>query len=273
MMITLLSLAVLIPDPTQPRRAMTDADRNALDESIRRHGLLLPLRVRPADASGSHVIVSGHRRHDSLTRLGESSAPCVIVIGPLSEAEILEEQLVENLQRSDLSAMDEARGYERYMVVKQCTAAAAATALAISPARISRALRLLTLPVAAQQAVLAGLLAADAAYHLARMPEGPDRTELIDRALQNNLSRDEAARAAKKSARREASDIIPVRRVTCVLTGGRTLTISGSAIQIDSLIETLEEVLKDARKARTQGWDVTTLAKVFRDRAATGGAS
>jgi len=91
------------------------------------------------------------------------------------------------------------------------------------------------------------------------------------RAGAGTLSRDEAARAARKPSASNPSST-PVRRVACRLSGGRTLTLAGAGLHLDALIDTLEEVLKEARKARGQNWDVATLAKVFRHRAAKGGA-
>ena len=61
--------------------------------------------------------------------------------------------------------------------------------------------------------------------------------------------------------------------MTCKLPGGRSLSLSAASIDVATLIEALEEALKEARKARQQGLDVTTLAKVLRDRAANGGAA
>jgi hypothetical protein len=147
------------------------------------------------------------------------------------------------------------------------TAARAAEELHVSPARISRALPLLALPDEFQAAVRTGRLRQETAYYISRV-EGEDRAHLFARALAGTLSRDEAARAAK--ATRPQTAEAPVGRVTCKLPGGRSLTVSGAAIKLDGFIQTLELVLQEARKARQQNWDLTTLAKVFRDRSAGG---
>jgi ParB family transcriptional regulator, chromosome partitioning protein len=262
-----LPLTALVPDESQPRRAASAIEFEALVASIRKRGLLLPLRVRPADREGQHLIVSGHRRHAALLQLGVAEVLCVLVEGPLDEATILAEQLAENLHRENLNPLDEAEGYRRYLDARGIPAARAAEELQVPPARISRALALLDLPEELREGVRAGRIPKDAGYHLSRLPEGSERQRLFAQALAGSLSRDTAARAAQ-AARREAPESIPVARVACKLPEGRSLTLVGAAITLESLIKTLEDFLKEARKAHQQGWDVTTLAKVCRDRAA-----
>ena len=263
-----LPLNALFHDPTQPRRAMPPADLDALVESIRDRGLLLPLRVKPADTSGKHMIVSGHRRHAALVRLGRTHADCIVADGPLDEATVLAEQLTENLLRENLSPVDEAEGYRRYLTLRGVTAAQAAADLHVDPARISRALALLELPDDLRAAVHTGRLAKDTGYYLSRLPAGDQRQRLFAAAAAGKLSRDEAARAAK--ATRPPAAESPVGRVTCKLPGGRSLTVSGAAIKLDVFIQSLEFVLLEARKGRAQGWDVGTLARVLRDRSSGG---
>ena len=259
-----LSLESLSPDSAQPRTAIPDEELHPLIESIRTRGLLLPLRVRPADNKGRHVIVSGHRRFAALQRLGHAHAPCIIVEGPLDEATVLAEQLAENVIRQNLSPIEEAEGYRRYIGLKQITAAQAAHELNVGTTRISRLLALLELPPEVRTKVHEGVISQEAAYYLSRLPEGEEQKILVDRAMQGNLSRDEAARAVK--AAKKPADSSSVSRITCKLKKGRSLTISGEAINLDSLIETLEDVLRESRKARLNGLGVSTLARVFRDR-------
>ncbi len=261
----------LVPDPSQPRTTMTPAELAALAASIAALGLLSPLRVRPADAAGTHVLVTGHRRLAALVKLGAATADCVIADGPADAAAGLAEQLTENLLRDDLNPVDEADGYRRYLALTGGTAAQAAADLHVPPARISRALALLTLPAEVQDAVRAGRLAKDTAYQLSRLPDSDDREHLLDRAVAGGLSRDVAR--GVKTARSRPAAAAALTRVVCPLGGGRSLTVSGAAVSLESLIASLEAVLKAARKARTAGWDVSTLAKVFRDTAATGGAA
>jgi ParB family chromosome partitioning protein len=246
---------------------MSGAELDHLIESIRSRGLLLPPRVRPADPkSGKLTIVSGHRRIAAIQKLGWTQVDCILVEGQFDDAAILEEQLAENLFRENLSPIEEAKAIQRFITLKSCTATEATKLLHLSNARISRALKLLELPEELQDRVHRAQLAPETAYHLGRLPEGQERQKLTEQALAGQLGRDTAARAARNSnsTKRDKGGL---SRVSCLLEEGRTLTVSAESVQIDSLIETLEEVLREARKARSQGWDVSTLAKVFKDRA------
>ncbi|VTS00405.1 chromosome partitioning protein : ParB-like partition protein OS=Singulisphaera acidiphila (strain ATCC BAA-1392 / DSM 18658 / VKM B-2454 / MOB10) GN=Sinac_7661 PE=4 SV=1: ParBc [Gemmata massiliana] len=261
-----LPLAVLTPDPTQPRKSVSDDKVDDLAKSILARGQLQPLRVKPADADGKHVIISGHRRFNALHAIGATTAECIVVDDPHDAAAILAAQMTENLHRENLSPIEEAEGYFRYLDVRQITAARAAEELQVFPARISRALALLALPEELRTAVHTGHVPKETAYHLSRLPEGSERDRLITEALAGSLRRDTAVRAAKVT--KGSTTAVSVRRVVCRLPGNRSLTLVGPAIHLDTMIEALESTLKEARKARTQGWDVSTLAKVFKDRAA-----
>lgn len=267
-----IPINLLVPDPTQPRSVMADAEMHALTASVKSLGQLLPLRVTPADAGNAHTVISGHRRLTALLKLGVPTADCVIVDGPMGEVDCLAERLAENLLRENLTPIDEAEGYRRYIALRGVTAAKAAQELHVPPARISRVLPLLDLPEALRAQIHAGRVSKDTAYYLARLPAGDERQRLFDLAAEGRLSRDEAARAAKTPAKPVAA-AEPVTRVALKLPEGRSLTAAAPAITLDGLIETLEDVLKAARKARAQSWDVSTLAKVLKDRAAAGGAA
>lgn len=271
MQVVSILLKSLSPDPTQPRKSPAPEELDNLTASIRELGLLLPIRVMPADANGRHVIISGHRRFEAMKLLGMTETPCIIVDGPLDEMTILAEQLAENIHRENLSPIEEAQGYTRYLKLKAIPAAQAALELAVPATRISRVLPLLELPVDVQAAIHAGTIAKDTAYHLARLPAGKGREGLISQALAGSLSREAAVRAVKAS-QPDATDTPAISRASCKLPGNYTLTFSGPKVRLDSFIEAIESVLKEARKARTQGLDVSTLTKMFRDRSA-GGAS
>ena len=268
MTVTPIPLDRLVPDPSQPRLVIPPDELFDLTASVRDRGQLLPLRVRPADAAGVHVIVSGHRRHAALLAAGATHADCVVVDGPADEAAVLAEQLAENVHRQSLSPVEEAAAYLRYRALRDCSAAQAARELHVPPARLAKLLPLIGLPAGVRDRIHRGELSADAGYHLARLPEGATRDRALAQALAGDLSRD----AARVRATRRPAATAVLARVVCPLAGGRSLTLSGAAVGLDTLIDSLEEVLRAARKARTAGWDVSTLAKVFRDTAATGGA-
>ncbi len=267
-----IPFSALVPDPSQPRLSVTADELAWMVESIRARGLLLPLRVKAADAAGRYVIVSGHRRHAALAALGATHADCIVVDGSPDEAAVLAEQLAENVVRQNLSPVEEAAAYRRYLTLTAATPAQAARTLHVPPARLAKLLPLLDLPAAVRDRVHRGELAAEAGYHLARLPAGTDRDRLLARATAGSLTRDEAARAAKAKPAAPVAET-PVGRVTCRLPGGRTLTVTAAALDLAALVAALEEALREARQARRQGLDVQTLARVLKDRAANGGAA
>jgi ParB family transcriptional regulator, chromosome partitioning protein len=217
-----IPLQQLVPDPAQPRTAMSAAVLESLAESIRTRGQLLPLRVRPADGDGKHIIISGHRRFAALVKLGAATAECVIVEEASDEAAVLAEQLAENLLREDLNPLDEADGYRRYIALRNITAAKAAEELHVPAARISRALALLSLPEDVRNLVRAGRVPKETAYYLSRLPEGEEQQRLFVKAAAGELGRDEAARAVRN--RQSPTTEETLGRVTCKLVGGRSLT-------------------------------------------------
>jgi ParB family chromosome partitioning protein len=251
---------------------MSADDLDRLAASISNRGLLLPLRVKPTGTDGRHVLISGHRRLAALVKLGAATAECIVAGGPLDEAAVLAEQHAENIHREAVSPIQEAEAYQRYMALKQVTAARAAQDLHVPPSRLSRLLPLLDLPADVRGKIDRGEIPPDTAYHLTRLPDGDERDHLLARAADGTLTRDDAA-GAVKTAKSGPPDGAPVARVTCKLAGGRSLTVTAGSVDLNSLIQTLEEVLKASRDARKRGWSASTLVKAFRDRAAAGGGA
>jgi ParB family transcriptional regulator, chromosome partitioning protein len=267
-----LPQALVIPDPTQPRESMPPEELAELTASVRQRGLLFPIRVLPANAEGKHVITSGHRRFAALMALGATEVPCIVVDGPSDEASILAEQLTENLVRQNLSAMEEAKAYRRFMELRGCSPKEAAQELSVAPGRLSKLLPLLNLPAELQDKVHDGTLAADTAYHLSRLADSDDRTFLFEQALKGQLNRDQvAARAKSHAAKTPDAPKVSLRRVSCPLANGHIVTLSGGHdLELEGFVESLEIILKEARKARTQGLNISTLARVFRDKSKGG---
>jgi len=144
----------LVPDSTQPRTEFDQAELDRLAESIKVHGILAPLRVRFDPATGKYCIIVGERRFRAASQIeGLDRVPCIIVEGEPTERDILESQITENLLRSDLAPIEQARAYQRYMSLTNCTGKDLAAMLHVSPPTVSRALSLLTLPAEVQAAV------------------------------------------------------------------------------------------------------------------------
>jgi len=111
-----LPLSVLIPSKTNPRRIIEDDSLRELAESISVHGVLEPLIVRPVTERDFEVVVGG-RRFVASKKAGKDDAPCSI--RNLTDAQVLEIQLVENLIRADVHTMEEANGFVRLLAFEE----------------------------------------------------------------------------------------------------------------------------------------------------------
>ena len=134
-------LTNIIPDPTQPRKEFDPAAIERLSQSIKAKGLLQPLRVRWNPELAKHIILVGERRYRAAQLAGLNSVPCIFVESELTEAEILEEQLVENLLREDLNAIEQAQSFKRYMELVGCHAKDLAQLLRVAPSTVTRCFR------------------------------------------------------------------------------------------------------------------------------------
>ena len=149
----------LQPGSAQPRRHFDDAAIAALVESVREKGILQPLLVRRhPEQTNMYEIVAGERRWRAAQRAGLAEIP--VVIKELDDSEALEIALIENVQREDLTAIEEAQGYRRLMDEFDHTQEALSRAIGKSRSHIANLLRLLTLPDSVQAMVNDGSLSA-----------------------------------------------------------------------------------------------------------------
>jgi len=191
--LTRLPLALIRPNPEQPRKHFDPESLAELAASIKQKGLLQPLLVRPK--GDLYELVAGERRYRAAQEAGLSEVP--VIIRDLSEREVLEIALIENLQREDLNPVEEAQGYRRLI---EMGASQEEVAMAVGKARatVSNALRLLQLPPAALEALRAGQITAGHARALLMLPE--DRREWgLEQILEKQLSVREAERLKEKS--------------------------------------------------------------------------
>jgi ParB family chromosome partitioning protein len=143
-------------NPNQPRTDFSEEKLTELMKSIEKDGLLQPILVRP-EGSG-YQIIAGERRWQACKRLGFKFIPAKII--PVGDIEAQEISLVENLQRDNLNAIEEARGFQRLMELSACKQKEIAERVSKSSAAISNALRLLDLPDEVQDMMFDGLLSA-----------------------------------------------------------------------------------------------------------------
>ena len=183
----------ITPSPFQPRRIFDEAKIEELAASIRDQGIIQPLVVRPQ--GDGFELIAGERRWRAAMRAGLSRVP--VVIRNASDHEALQLALVENLQREDLNAIEEASGYRRLQEEFHWSQEEVADKLGKSRPAIANALRLLTLPTEVQQEVTAGKLPAGQARALLGLHTEP----LIISACREVIAKGLSTRETEKMVR------------------------------------------------------------------------
>ncbi len=173
---------LLHPNPNNPRKHFAEEDLESLAKSLRDKGLLQPLVVRPRN-DGSFEIVAGERRWRASQRAGIHEVP--VLIRELDDKETLEIALIENIQRSDLNALEEARAYRQLLEQYAYTQQQLADAIGKSRSHIANTMRLMSLPEAIQKQIEDGSLTAGHARSLIAT-ESP--TDLADKIIALNLT-------------------------------------------------------------------------------------
>jgi ParB family transcriptional regulator, chromosome partitioning protein len=185
-------IELLHPNPDQPRKVFTDTELDELAASIREKGVIQPLLVRPRGA-GEYEIVAGERRWRAAQRAGVRELP--VVIRSLADGEVLEIGIIENVQRVDLNAIEEALAYKQLMERFGRTQDAVAEAVGKSRPHVANALRLLNLPEVVQGYVLQGQLTAG---HARAVLASSDPVAVARQVIDQNLSVRQAEALAKK---------------------------------------------------------------------------
>ena len=181
---SMVDIESIHPNPNQPRTHFNDAELNELSDSIAEHGVLQPLLVRK-DVDG-YEIIAGERRYQASKIAGLTEIP--VIIKDVDDQKMLEIALIENLQRSDLNPIEEAKGYKQ--LIKQSGMTQEALSKAVSKARsaITNSLRLLDLPEPVQQYLFDGRLTAGHARAILAVPYEEQRIKLAGKVVQEGLS-------------------------------------------------------------------------------------
>ena len=195
----MLAIALLEPGPFQPRGGMDKTSLEELAASIRAHGVLQPILARPHPTLPGHFqIIGGERRWRAAQAAQLHEIP--VVIRALGDREAMAAGLVENLQREDLNALEEAEGYRRLIDEFGLTQDALGTAIGKSRSHVANTLRLLGLPGPVRDLVLQGVLSPGHARALLSA-EDPSRSaaQVVARGL--NVRQTEALVAARPRPR------------------------------------------------------------------------
>ncbi len=195
-----VKLMEIEPNRDQPRKQFDEDALNELADSIAKHGVLQPLLVRPL-LNGGYQLVAGERRWRASRIAGLTEVP--VVIKELTDAQVAELALVENVQREDLNPLEEANGYKELSEKYGYTQDEISSMVGRSRSAVANALRLLSLPSEVQELVMKGELSTGHAKAILSATDVDYQVELAKLVVKEDLS----VRTTERLARKSVSDV------------------------------------------------------------------
>jgi len=222
----------LKPNPRNPRRAFSDAELNELAASIKQHGVIQPIVVRPVKGANDRFeIIAGERRWRASQLAGLHEVPIAPVQADVSDSDALEIAIIENVQREDLNAMEEAQGYHALADEFKRSQEDIAKIVGKSRSHVANMMRLTKLPAEVQAYIASGQLSAGHARALIGVP---DPLAAAKRIVEEGLN----VRQTEALAHEEG---VPERKAQKPRGGG-----GGAAKQKDADTLALEKRVSDA---------------------------
>ena len=211
--IKMVRVSAIEPNRGQPRKEFDSESLSELADSIREHGVLQPLLVRRMPGASldeeSYQLVAGERRWRAARMAGLSEVP--VVVREMSEAEVLEFALIENLQREDLNPLEEAGGYQELIDTFGLTQEEVARKVGRSRSAVANALRVLKLPQELHPYLRDGDLTAGHAKALLTVKERGKMLKLAEITIEQGLSvREVERRAARLNEASEEVELVPI---------------------------------------------------------------
>lgn len=197
---TYLQISEIEPNRNQPRREFDEEALSELAESIAQHGVLQPILVRPVGAE-FYQIVAGERRWRASRMAGLREVP--VVIRELTDNEVMEIALIENLQREDLSPVEEAKGYKALMDTYSMTQDDVSKSVGKSRSSVSNSLRILSLPETVIELIEKGKLTQGHAKALLSLK----KIELIEKIAKLTEEKDLSVRELEKLCKKLNSEV------------------------------------------------------------------
>lgn len=251
----------------QVREQFDEDSLRGLAASLEVGSLQQPIRVR--QTAQGYVIVDGERRSRAAKLAGWTSIPAIVESKTLSEAEILQKQIIANVQRADLTPLEKARGMQRLKETTGWTATQVSEHLGLSNATVSRLLKLLTLPAEIQTQIEAGAIPSSAGYELSCVTDSRQQAEMAAKIANGQLSRDDlqAERKANREPKQSTATGPKPQRVTAQLGTDRAVSVTAIDLTLEHFIGLLEELVNKARKVRSRGIELPTFIRILNDEA------
>jgi len=190
-----LNINEIEPNRSQPRREFDETEMAELADSIAKHGILQPLLVRPLHDEGGYQIVAGERRWRAARMAGLQEIPALV--RELSDQQVMELALIENLQRADLNPLEEAQGFQALMDEYAMTQEEVADSVGKSRPSIANALRLTRLPAEVQKLLSEGKLTSGQGRTLLAFPP-EHQVPMAFRCVQEGLTVRQLEKLAKQ---------------------------------------------------------------------------
>jgi ParB family chromosome partitioning protein len=210
--VMLVSVDLVFPNPRQPRSMMHPEELEDLTASIREHGVLQPLIVTPGDMDGRYVLIAGERRLEAARLAGLTSVP--VLIRQATDQQRLELAIIENVQRSDLSALEQAEAYRQLAEDFDLSHEDIAVRVGKSRVAVTNTLRLLKLPDVIKNALIEGRVSEGHARALLALTTLEAQAAALRTVLTQELNvrqTEELVRklSGEKPARKPKSAIVP----------------------------------------------------------------
>ena len=206
--VSTLPMTLIEPNADQPRRQFDPELLRELTESIAMHGVISPITVRRRD-NGYYQIIAGERRWRAARSAGLTEIPAMVI--EADDSEVMQMALIENLQRADLSPIEEAEGYDSLMREHGLTQEQVAERVGKSRPAVANALRLLQLPEEAREMVASGALSAGHARAVLAIKDSEMQREALEKMAKMSVR--QAERFAKTCNRPPKEPVKPVFEV------------------------------------------------------------
>ena len=174
----------ILPNRNQPRRQFDDAEELELSDSIKKHGVIQPIVVRAV--GDKYEIIAGERRYKASVLAGKETVP--VIVKNLSDKDSAEIALIENIQRKNLSPIEEALSYKKRLDIGDITQEQLAVKLGKSQSSIANKIRLLNLSDEVQEALLENKISERHARSLLKLKTSKEQNEMLDRIINERLT-------------------------------------------------------------------------------------
>lgn len=238
-----LAIDLIGPNPEQPRTHFEPQKLRELADSIREHGLIQPIVVG-RDDSGGYRLIAGERRLQAARLAGLQAVP--VVIREAAEVELLEIALVENIQRSDLNAIDEAMAYRRLIDEYDLTQDDVARRVGKNRVTVANSLRLLQLEPEIRRSLVVGEISEGHARALLGLPDGKGRLAAWREVVKRRLS----VREAEALVRRQLAAAPATASTPGATTARRDANLSAIEARLRRALSTRVSVMPQKKGAR-----------------------